>query len=376
MVPGLEADCARVADLEAQILHPSPERSISALRKEKILAQERLDSYKYPVLELPNEIVSDIFMHFLPTYPSCPPLIGLRSPTVLTHVCRRWREIALSTPALWSAIRASYFERIPLKQKAHIFDLWLKRSRFCPLSLRLETGLAEILAAVVPHRARWECLELKRLSPSYLPIIEGPIPLLRHLSLGLSEYPATNVLAFRDAPLLRTVVLSPDAASSVILPWAQLTSLTLCGFYPRECVPVLQKTFNLVCCQLSMKFCFDSDNDQPQPDIVLPYLESLRIGQYGASPVTDFLETFIVPALRSLKIPEEFLRPSPIDSLTGFISKSGCKLEEVHIGSDLRSLRQDSYRQAFPSIRKFSFDSEDDSSDSDASDVEDNSGSE
>ncbi|KAJ7871595.1 hypothetical protein B0H13DRAFT_2280399 [Mycena leptocephala] len=200
------------------------------------------------------------------------------------------------------------------------------------------------------------------------------MPLLRHLSLGLSEYPATNVLAFRDAPLLRTVVLS-HAASSVILPWAQLTSLTLCGFYPRECVPVLQKTLNLVRCELEI--CYDSDNHKHGPDITLPYLESLTLVDPGTNgPVIDFLETLIVPALRCLEVPEEFLGPSPLDSLTGFISKSGCKLEEVHIGSGLRSLRQDSYRQAFPSIRKFSFDGEDDSSDSDSPDLEDNSDSE
>jgi hypothetical protein len=68
--------------------------------------------------------------------------------------------------------------------------------------------------------------------------------------------------------------------------------------------------------------------------------------------VIDFLKTFIVPALRRLKIPEDFI--DPIESLTEFISKSGCKLEEVHI-TGRRSLPQDSYRKAFPSIPKFSF---------------------
>jgi hypothetical protein len=95
----------------------------------------------------------------------------------------------------------------------------------------------------------------------------------------------------------------------------------------------------------------------------------------GDGPVTDFLETFIVPALRSLKIPGYFIEPDPIQSLTGFISKSGCKLEEVHITSP-RSLRQDLYHQAFPSGPKFSFDGGDDSNDFDASDLEDNSDSE
>jgi hypothetical protein len=89
MLANLEADHARVVDLEAQILHL--ESSLSALREEKMLAQERLDSYKYPVLRLPNEIVSEIFMHFLPAYSLFPQLTGLFSPTLLPHICHTWR---------------------------------------------------------------------------------------------------------------------------------------------------------------------------------------------------------------------------------------------------------------------------------------------
>ncbi|KAJ6577973.1 hypothetical protein B0H19DRAFT_1122031 [Mycena capillaripes] len=98
MLAGLEADRVRVAQLEAQILHL--ERSLSELRIEQSLTQERLDSYTYPVLTLPNEIISEIFIHFLPTYPFCPPLTGVLSPTILTHIFRRLREIALGTPVL------------------------------------------------------------------------------------------------------------------------------------------------------------------------------------------------------------------------------------------------------------------------------------
>jgi hypothetical protein len=258
MLPGLEADRARVADLEAQILHL--ERSLSASGEEKILAQERLDSYKYPVLTLPNEIVSNIFVHFLPAYPHYPPLTGLLSPTLLTHICRRWREMALGTPALWSAI-SLHIRCIPLEQKAHIFDLWLKRSRFCPLSLKIVDGtnVAAILAAVIPHRARWEHLELDNLSPSHLPILKGSMPLLRHLYLVLDHFPAPDVLAFREVPLLRTVLLNDVAALSVILPWAQLTSLTLINVHPRACAPILQQTSSLVQCELQVY----SGNAQP-----------------------------------------------------------------------------------------------------------------
>jgi ribosomal protein S18 len=72
---------------------------------------------------------------------------------------------------------------------------------------------------------------------------------------------------------------------------------------------------------------------------------------------TGFIETFIVPALRSLEIPEQYLDADPIESLKRFISKSGCKLEELRITGQ-RTRPQHSYRQAFPWIRNFSFNGE------------------
>jgi hypothetical protein len=87
----------------------------------------------------------------------------------------------------------------------------------------------------------------------------------------------------------------------------------------------------------------------------------------------NFNQTFIVPALRSLEIPEYFLDDAdPIESLKRFISKSGCKLlEELHITGP-RTQPQQSYRKAFPWIQNFSFDYDRDD-DRDPSDVEANS---
>jgi hypothetical protein len=349
MLAALEEDRARVADLEAQISHL--ERSLSTLRKEKTLVQERLNSYKYPVLELPNEIISDVFIHFLPPYPECPPLNGLLSPTLLTHICRRWREIALGTPALWRAI-SSYNNCIPFHAHASIFGIWLERSRLCPLSLRFGASRPhadKLLATVVPHRSRWEHLDLS-LWQFHLSILEGPMPMLKQLHLTLPASGSGEVFAFREVPLLRKVILNDAAASGVTLPWAQLTSLTLLNVYPYECVPILQQTPNLVRSKLQVVF-----HHQPGPDIALPCLESLTLELAASSgrPVKDFLQTFIVPALRSLEIPETILNV-PVESLTAFISKSNCKLEELHITGP-RSVPKSAYRKAFPSIRKFSF---------------------
>ncbi|KAJ7470992.1 hypothetical protein FB451DRAFT_324350 [Mycena latifolia] len=89
----------------------------------------------YPVLTLPTEIVSEIFTHFVPVYPACPPLVGLLSPSTLGQVCRKWRQIAISTPSLWRAIRLDLDNRINRPTQLRLLDTWLERSRTSPLSI-------------------------------------------------------------------------------------------------------------------------------------------------------------------------------------------------------------------------------------------------
>jgi hypothetical protein len=282
---------------------------------------------------LPSEVISEIFLRFLPIYPLCPPLTGILSPTLLTHICRQWREIALETPDLWRAISLS--GNVAPFQVSHM----LGRSGSCPLSIRMDAyndsvQVSEFFAAVAPHCQRREYLKL-RLSPTNLSPIQSSLPLLRHLDFVLSPFDADSnpnipiVFASGELPLLRTVILNDIAALSVTLPWVQLTSLTLTSVYVNECVPLLQQTSNLVHCELELYW--DSDDDEPE--IVLPCLESLTLNDpypTGRRHI-NYLQTFIVPALCSLEIPERFFGNDPIDSLKSFISKSGCTLQEVRI---------------------------------------------
>ncbi|KAJ7651490.1 hypothetical protein DFH06DRAFT_544792 [Mycena polygramma] len=352
MLPGLEADRVRVSELQAQIVQL--ELSVSALRNEKARVQERLDAYKYPVLTLPNEIISEIFIHFLPDY-RFPPLTGTLSPTLLTQICRRWHEIALATPALWREV-GSFNEGIALdcEMQADIFNIWLARSRSCPVSIEigkaaLNVDFGKVLATVVPHRARWELLELLLL-PGQLRAIEGPMPLLQELDLrliGSTLDPSLEVFTFRQEPVLHTVTLNDVAALTVVLPWAQLTSLTLDTLFPHECVPILQQSTNIVSCTLHV---FDSSDEQPGPHITLLRLKSLVFTDLQLERASNFHESFIAPALCSLDIPERHLGADPVNSLQVFISKSGCKLENLCItGAEWMS--EHTFRTASPTIR-------------------------
>ncbi|KAF8152757.1 hypothetical protein K438DRAFT_2079109 [Mycena galopus ATCC 62051] len=364
--------------------------SISALLAEKTLVQDRLNDYTYPVLTLPNEMVAEIFIRFVQSHP---PFIGLSSPTSLTHVCRKWREVALVTPALWSVIcLGETNSHISCKRQGQISDIWSSWSCSLPLSIHVSykgrsNAVPGMLSGVIPHRARWESLTLCVL-PSILPMIDGPMPLLRHLALLIREN-TTDIFAFNAVPQLRSVVLN-GFESQVTLPWAQLTSLTLNFFRPGHCVQILQQTVNLIHCVLRVISSPEIDEyGYPGFDITLSRLESLDVLTLDEATATGFLHTFIVPVLRTLRVEERCLGVKPVDYLTSFISKSRCGLCKLALIGD-RSHHSSSYIRAFPSISEISLnglplreaedtgdsgseDEEEDSQESNSSDVQTNS---
>ncbi|KAJ7044693.1 hypothetical protein C8F04DRAFT_1069204 [Mycena alexandri] len=357
----LDAQRTHAVNLDIQIL--ALERSLTALplaalRARRTMVQDSLDSHKYPVLTLPNEIVSEIFIRFVPVYPERPSLDGIHSPINLTHICQKWRDIALSTPELWRAIQlfVGDYGDIPVSLQVQELDTWLSRSRSCPFSIEVLSfnSLEGSFIFSAARAVHWEHLKASlMISPSST--IEVPMPLLRHLDLILHSTdvdPRVHPLVFGEAPLLRSVVLNDFAALMVILPWVQLTSLTFRRAYPHKCDPVLKQTPNLVYCKLHLA------NHPPTtwPDVTLPCLESLSLVPASLMhPIaqTRYLETFIVPALCKLHI-EETILENPIDTLTSFILKSGCRLREMYI-SGKRRVSREAYSQAFPSV-KLSFD--------------------
>ncbi|KAJ7161214.1 hypothetical protein C8R46DRAFT_1353820 [Mycena filopes] len=347
----LDADRALFATVTAEIT--TLERTLSLLRADQLRTQQRLDSYKYPVLTLPNEITSEIFLHFIPPLPAFPPLTGTSSPTILTQICRQWREIAISIPTLWTAISVGRTSRSALERR--IAQLWLDRSSCCPLHIRItDKGCIELMpqcVAVIEQRARWEYLKVKLFDGILADLGPGgPMPLLRHLHMELGDdHPVLDVPPFAEVPRLRTAILDEFAALTISLPWARLTSLTLRECFLSTIASILQQTPSLIHCDLDLIY---DPHIHVEPNKTLPHLRSLVIS--GNKPGIAYLETFTVPALSTLRIPESLLLPDPVASLTSFLRNSRCRLvDEVFIAGS-NSISQATYKDAFPSVQ-FSF---------------------
>ncbi|KAF7325504.1 WD40 repeat-like protein [Mycena kentingensis (nom. inval.)] len=242
------ADRARIAELDAEITaleatHAQLAQTLAARRRDRNAVRNRLDAYAYPILAIPNEILSEILLHCIPVYPKCPPLFGNHSPTKLTQVCGHWRRVAHSTPALWRAIDflcRGWDGSHPGPSHTAILEraeAWLAASRALPVSLVLH-GPAEfirerLVSLLVASSGRWEYLALSLTWATHAELrtlTTAPAPHVRAIDLRLMRGAMTPFRLFDQHPLeLRSVRIHvyPSALADVhlFLPWPQLTHL-------------------------------------------------------------------------------------------------------------------------------------------------------
>ncbi|KAG2032049.1 hypothetical protein BDR03DRAFT_66288 [Suillus americanus] len=86
---------------------------------------------------LPTEVLSQIFHHCLTKSDDSEAPSDLEVLMWLTGVCQRWRDAAVGTPSLWCRLSVSPDCRYDWDREVFYYDLWLKRSRGHPLSLKL-----------------------------------------------------------------------------------------------------------------------------------------------------------------------------------------------------------------------------------------------
>ncbi|KAJ7916544.1 hypothetical protein B0H13DRAFT_364587 [Mycena leptocephala] len=221
----------------------------------------------YPVLTLPFDIISSIFVYCLPPEDDALPW-RTEAPLLLAGICRDWRDIALATHDLWNTLHLSLRPYSILKV-ASLLEFWIPRAGNLPLSISLVCkcgndlkpgsadsawldALAELIAQYAPH---WSTVELHipfpaliRLSPP-----REDFTSLKKLVLNSASWPGGKIPArvFSKSPKLRELHIRElhiisGARTRVALPWEQLTTLRLDNTSTEECVKTLAFVPNLV----------------------------------------------------------------------------------------------------------------------------------
>ncbi|KAJ7073872.1 hypothetical protein C8F01DRAFT_3998 [Mycena amicta] len=355
MDAALELARARLSEVEEEIQRF--EAQLAILHSERTEIRQRLDEYTYPVLTLPNEITTEIFIHYLPPYPDHPPLAGPGSPTHLLGICRLWRSIALHSPELWRAIRLDCDQDYPTSVLLEVAQAWLHRSGSSPLSLRVDLSTVSVgppedslLQAVIAHRSRWEYLHLQA-PPHETSLISGPSPRLVRMTLATWGNRGNGlIVSLPNARLLRSASFwnIQFGSSTSTLPWDQLTSLYFRDANFVDFAPILPLARNLLRCKLY--FYGPCEGIQ----VHIPRLEVLSLNRYDHDDLEkSAIDAFILPSLRKLEFGGGVLGAHAVEQVQSLISRSQCRLERLRIvsalaGDPVRAYR--AYRVAFPLV--------------------------
>ncbi len=313
-----------------------------------------------PIRKLPAELHLIIFQY---AFDNLEPSGFLAVSLVITSVCYRWRQLALSTPRLWTTIFASVDGQSHQLSNDALVNLHLERSGDLPLAVKITAFNADRVnicddevkaskhwfpqfAKLYNNFARWESAELvltqvemRRLDK----FVNGAsLPLLRSLKLVLTnDQLAQPYKTFLKAPKLDRVHARAD---TIRLPWNQITHFTACRRTSQDISPWLRvregKENYLTLHTLGEQF-HPVHHARLTIPLALTSLDlDLRLGllYYGGrhSP----LRHFTVPFLKALTVRITQFRPGrrfeEMEDIAAFIQASKCSLDTFCVILDAR----------------------------------------
>ncbi|KAJ7222859.1 hypothetical protein B0H12DRAFT_1241005 [Mycena haematopus] len=315
-----------------------PNTSMKTLRRQNASLRQTTQFCRCilsPLRRIPPEILALIFLF------STPPMSEARnvpwyeslycSPWTLGRVSRRWRAVALTSPALWSSIiheRPRIGDLLPADARSpahsvghvparHVFDCEPFNDKSC-------SDVAEnVLNALGRHSLRWKSLYITASQCASLSSVRGRLPLLEKLSVwgrddegtqdGNSPPPPADHFFF--APRLRS--LEVDAGFPFFaVPWAQLTRYEALGPWGGH-ITALARLKNAELCSFTIADEVDLEDPYTwgERTVELPKLRRLEVTTerffHGIEEYWVWPRWLRVPGLTELAIPDGLLYDLP-----------------------------------------------------------------
>jgi hypothetical protein len=246
-------------------------------------------SFKIPDIDrLHPEILEEIFLFCLPDDQYVVP-DPMQAPLLVSGICQYWREVALSTPALWSSLN------VPPRIPTTFVHTWLGRAGLMPLSLSFRTWVRDTknALAVFHYVERWQHIQCyykapdravhDKMWPKMCAVIA---PLLETFQIEAEEEIVANLqeqlsVILMSATRLRIyrVHSMPDGCF-LRTPWSQLTELEVkFDLSAKDCLTMLRQCPKLVRCSVGhiLLHCIHSTCFPPQSLILLDQLRSFSI---------------------------------------------------------------------------------------------------
>ncbi|KAK7051307.1 hypothetical protein VNI00_004807 [Paramarasmius palmivorus] len=348
---------SRLANIRRDILEAS--------EKMRILQEEesRLVSYSqtytkilHPIRDVPDEILREIFLACIERMGSVVSLRDLETdhdsldprnaPWTLGQVCRRWRQVTLSAPSLWTSVQFA----IPgpdspsqtIGAMTSQLASCLRRSGSLPLTIVVRSNRPTnphhpLLSVLYSHCSRWAAVRFQLIIndlsvfSAMSSIIKADTPILHTVDLRLDgSLPDDGVIdAFEFAPLKRVNLYYKlegiGKGITLKMPWTQVERfhrLTPDGNEIAVTSEPLPQMFNLTHFQDHLRTC------NPVTEVRLPFLRTLilmpkpKTAPWGPGTSLDCIRPG--RQLRDLRV-----SGSALPSLPGFLARSGSTVETL-----------------------------------------------
>ncbi|KAJ7739921.1 hypothetical protein B0H16DRAFT_1758600, partial [Mycena metata] len=348
----------RLVELNTEIIEQK--RVLRALHRDRAAVKNELNATAtFPILTLPVEITTEIFILCLPTIEELREdhrvrsdgeyLVSLQVPLSLASCCRLWRTIALATPSLWTTFPFFLEENFddfgpsdssttPTEDLGVFIDRWIARAgALRPLTFVLSIALYSgdfyggstkstgcVQDALRRYAHRLEHLDLAasvRDVSSLLELASVDFPLLRRVVIEDDEKTPYYYVAYfvdnflRRSPQFRELFLQDCAIlSSYPIPLNQLTR-----FKGRiDDLRLFRMAPNLI--EVECSFRLSEAAERAVTDITHSSLQSLTLSSpdpVGYESISFVLDQLTLPALLSLLLPggEDHTTPESVLSL-------------------------------------------------------------
>ena len=300
---------------------------LERLRLKRYDLKRKINRVHSPIVRLlPPDVASTIFEFCLPDFADhqLSPFTYLKEdlsiPLSLGAICSYWREIAWSTPSLWSSVVVRD-SRMP----TGIVQEWLGRSGQLPLSIRIiayppVSALADI---VNQYSSRWSDLDLY-MPQHYCQYFHATAPILKSIRI-YCPYEATNLDFQLTCPRLERANLWSFPVNKTNIQWDNLTHLTIKTTSFTDSLLIMRKTPRLVFCEV-LDFCSEYRESSIGPPLVLTSLKSLGLTFASPNFAEDFLNNLIAPHLEAFS--SRYYNP-PMEVIISFFRRSACSLRSL-----------------------------------------------
>ncbi|KIM38127.1 hypothetical protein M413DRAFT_30276 [Hebeloma cylindrosporum] len=334
------------------------ERKIQELQDKRRNLQTRMNASHDPfILKFPPEISSHILLLSLqewdydPFYECSQSHDGIRNelptPFLLSTICRGWRQLARSTPSLWTTVSFTLEKptKVPLLEA--IRD-WLLLSGGLPLKIWISSYEGKnpvsqemygpVINALNQHSGRWQKLSLC-IPASYFRHFRGSSPTSSLYDLQIinsGDLDTDGLLpAFRMnfKPSPTNLSMCSIRLSANDIGCGNLTSLSMQYMSVNDCIVAIRHAPLLESCEMRQ---IDSRGDVSTPNTNFRHtrLRDLDLGYVRE-------DLFIDQLLRLMECPalEEFssrqrLSIAMVDSLVSFFKRSESRLKELGLYGD------------------------------------------